>query len=370
MISCHIGKMVGAEAKKQRQQQPPPPAISVDQYREACAVLRPDTMRDACRLLLGSLAADSKNAGDDAGDGLLGLYRRVKSAADVIEKRERQQQQQSGGGGVAGGGPAGGTGSCLNSPVGGSVSAAGAPPPMQLPRARPSMSAVVAAAKTKAGKQRMGGQAPAKRQRMQQHAQQGDEGEAPPEAALSFLKALNQAKPGGSSSSSSVTPPPPPLHGAGGKGSSKGSKGKSSTAFPGAKAGRSQPQPVAGRSRPRKSSSSAAGGGDDDAAGAVRTPSQRNRARTSTAASTSAGGASSSSSQRRILEVGEDCLVNWKADGLKYVAIIKDVEHVEEGDDAGGVVYEVEFDNGEIERVMADDVLSQSDLEEDEGEDE
>ena len=68
--------------------------------------------------------------------------------------------------------------------------------------------------------------------------------------------------------------------------------------------------------------------------------------------------------------MGEDCLVNWKADGLKYVAIIKDVEHVEEGDDAGGVVYEVEFDNGEIERVMADDVLSQSDLGEDEDEDE
>ena len=235
------------------------------------------------------------------------------------------------------------------------------------------MSAVVAAAKTKTKARKGGlGGPPAKRQRIQQHVQQGDEGEAPPEAALSFLKALNQqAKPGNSSStgSSSITPPPPPLHGAGGKGSSKGSKskGKTSTAFPGAKAGRSQPQPVAGRSRPRKRSSS--GAGDDDAAGAVRTPSQRNRGRTSTAASTSAG-ASSSSSQRRILEVGEDCLVEWKTDGNKYAAIIKDVEHVEEGDDAGGVVYEVEFDNGEIERVMANDVLSQSDLEGDEGEDE
>ena len=68
--------------------------------------------------------------------------------------------------------------------------------------------------------------------------------------------------------------------------------------------------------------------------------------------------------------MGEDCLVEWKTDGNKYAAIIKDVEHVEEGDDAGGVVYEVEFDNGEIERVMANDVLSQSDLEGDEGEDE
>ena len=130
--------MVGAEAKKQQRQTPP--AVSAEQYREACAVLRPDTMRDACRLLLGSLAGDTnEHDGGDAGDKLLDLYRRVKSAADVIEKRGQQQRQQSG---------AGGTGSCLNSPVGGvgSVSAAGGgagPPPLQLPRARPSMMSAV-----------------------------------------------------------------------------------------------------------------------------------------------------------------------------------------------------------------------------------
>lgn len=59
--------------------------------------------------------------------------------------------------------------------------------------------------------------------------------------------------------------------------------------------------------------------------------------------------------------------MKW-TDGNKYAAIIKDVDVQEVGDDgsdaaAGGVVYEVEFDNGEIERVKATDVLSQSDLE-------
>ena len=69
-----------------------------------------------------------------------------------------------------------------------------------------------------------------------------------------------------------------------------------------------------------------------------------------------------SSSSFKPKEVGEDVLVKW-TDGNKYAAIIKDVDVLEAEEDDGGVVYEVEFDNGEIEKVKATDVLSQSDLE-------
>ena len=369
--------------------------VTAEQYRAACAVLRPDTMRDACRLLLGSYSKPgsgqgSPNGGDNgAGDKLLGMYRRVKSAADVIGRKE---QSNAGGGG---GGMHGKRGldypSTSPGGMGGTPAGVGGGQKQQVPRARSSMAAVAAAAKAAGSakgaphsQQRKGsltgghghgvGGPPAKRQRMMhQHQQQhahghahADEGDAPPEAALSFLKALNQAKPA-TATISSVTPPPPapPLHGPGSKakggstGQAKSSTTTSSTAFPGARAGRSQPRPVGtGRSRP-----SASSGSSKKNSGGAPTAGRTASSRASRAASSSAA-TSASSSSFKPKEVGEDVLVKW-TDGNKYAAIIKDVDVLDVGEDgaAGGVVYEVEFDNGEIERVKATDVLSQSDLE-------
>lgn len=401
--------MATAASPKRRQQSAA--AVTAEQYRSACATLRPDTMRDACRLLLGSYsnradgrANDSNNGSSDdiAGDKLLDMCRRAKSAADVIERQEAQQRSNASGGGGGMHYPPNSPGGRGGTPKG--VGGVGGGQKQQMPRARSSMAAVAAAAKVAPhSQQRKGslghvGGPPAKRQRMMhqhQHQQQhghADEGDAPPEAALSFLKALNQAKPGtsgtadsttgGSSrggpsgsaaTSSSVTPPPPPpLHGPGSK-AKGGSTGQakslttSSTAFPGARAGRSQPMPVgAGRSRPSTSSSSKksrVGGSSGGAATAGRSTASACRA--SRAASSSA--ATSASSSFKPKEVGEDVLVKW-TDGNKYAAIIKDVDLLDAGEDdsvaaGGGVVYEVEFDNGEIEKVKAADVLSQSDLE-------
>ena len=69
-------------------------AVTAEQHRAACAALRPDAMRDACRLLLGSLGggggtgnpdaaggADGGGApGEDAGTRLLEMYGRAKAA--------------------------------------------------------------------------------------------------------------------------------------------------------------------------------------------------------------------------------------------------------------------------------------------------
>mmetsp|Transcript_37113 Transcript_37113/g.81369 ORF Transcript_37113/g.81369 Transcript_37113/m.81369 type:complete len:287 (-) Transcript_37113:126-986(-) len=186
-----------------------------------------------------------------------------------------------------------------------------------------------------------------------------DEGSAPPPSALNFLAALNNpgAVAAGAATAAAVAaePPPPgipPLHQA------------SSSSFPGATAGRSQPKPKAAKKKvvrkqkqqqqqqqqqPQVSGDAADGASE----GGKATRSQRKgRGGCPTTASNS-----DKNTNERAFEVGDDVLVQWN-DGNQYAAIVKDSTAVD-----GSMWYNVEFDNGEIEDVKSDDIISPSDVE-------